>query len=421
MIDKPITTNNQSLSSIEKARPKTQWFTLFIAMLALLFSVAAIAAGYKHWQRTIDKVRLNQSAISDLKNEIAALRKTTDSSSIRDEFAKTVHEAQQKNEDTIKALQTLQTQTAQTADSINAQLTQLGSLQVRLQPNTPEQANEWLIKQAELLLQTANREFAINQQPALALQAFKQADETLAQVSDVSYLPVRTQLSNDMNTVQNFKPLNVQDAVQKINEWIEQIAALNPANVQSTALDVQVEQQTKPKQSGDWETYKQQAFDKLDKAIVIKRLDQPLKTEMNVESQRLANTLLQLRLENAKTLLLTRQTEAFRAQLALIQTLLKQYHKDNKLKTIQEGLQALSQVELNPSLPDISGSLKQLEVVHQAVMAAVNKQAADQAKNEPVTTTTKASEKSSETLKTEEKKLETTVETVKSNNNEKKP
>ena len=206
MIDKPITTNSQSLSSIEKARPKTQWFTLFIAMLALLFSVAAIAAGYKHWQRTIDKVRVNQLAISDLKNELASLRKTTDSSSIRDEFAKTLQDSQEQQETTVKALQTLQTQTAQTADSINAQLTQLGSLQVRLQPNTPEQANEWLVKQAELLLQTANREFAINQQPTLALQAFKQANETLAQVSDVSYLPVRTQLSNDINTVQNFKP-----------------------------------------------------------------------------------------------------------------------------------------------------------------------------------------------------------------------
>ena len=151
MIDKPITTNSQSHSSIEKARPKTQWFTLFIAMLALLFSVAAIAAGYKHWQRTIDKVRVNQLAISDLKNELATLRKTTDSSSIRDEFAKTVQDSQEQQETTVKALQTLQTQTAQTADSINAQLTQLGSLQVRLQPNTPEQANEWLVKQAELI------------------------------------------------------------------------------------------------------------------------------------------------------------------------------------------------------------------------------------------------------------------------------
>ena len=420
MIDKPITTNAQSLSSGEKAQSKTNWFTLFIAMLALLFSVAAIAAGYKHWQRTIDKVRVNQSDISDLKNEIAALRKTTDSTSIRNEFAKTVQDTQQKNENTVKALQTLQTQTAQTADSINAQLTQLGSLQVRLQPNTPEQANEWLVKQAELLLQTANREFAINQQPALALQAFKQADETLAQVSDASYLPVRTQLSNDMNTVQNFKPLNMQENVQKINEWIEQIAALNPTNLQNSALEVQVDQQTKSKQSSDWESYKQQAFDKLDKAIVIKRLDQPLQTEMNVESQRLANTLLQLRLENAKTLLLTRQTEAFRAQLALIQKILKQYDKDNKLTAMQEGIKNLSQLDLNPSLPDISGSLKQLEVVHQTAMATINKQASDTAKIEAVPTAP-VTEKPAEAIKAEEKKLEANVDVAKPNNNEKKP
>lgn len=420
MIDKPITTNSQSLSSIEKARPKTQWFTLFIAMLALLFSVAAIAAGYKHWQRTIDKVRVNQLAISDLKNELATLRKTTDSSSIRDEFAKTVQDSQEQQETTVKALQTLQTQTAQTADSINAQLTQLGSLQVRLQPNTPEQANEWLVKQAELLLQTANREFAINQQPTLALQAFKQANETLAQVSDVSYLPVRTQLSNDINTVQNFKPLNIQENVQKINEWIEQIAALNPTHLQNSALEIQVEQQTESKQSSDWESYKQQAFDKLDKAIVIKRLDQPLQTEMNVESQRLATTLLQLRLENAKTLLLTRQTEAFRAQLALIQQILKQYDKDNKLTAMQEGVKNLSQLDLNPSLPDISGSLKQLEVVHQAAMAMVNKQASDAAKVEAVPSTP-VTEKPAEAVKAEAKKLEANVDVAKPNNNEKKP
>ena len=296
----------------------------------------------------------------------------------------------------------------------------MGSLQVRLQPNTPEQANEWLVKQAELLLQTANREFAINQQPALALQAFKQADETLAQVSDASYLPVRTQLSNDMNTVQNFKPLNMQENVQKINDWIEQIAALNPTNLQNSALEVQVDQQTKSKQSSDWESYKQQAFDKLDKAIVIKRLDQPLQTEMNVESQRLANTLLQLRLENAKTLLLTRQTEAFRAQLALIQKILKQYDKDNKLTALQEGIKNLSQLDLNPSLPDISGSLKQLEVVHQTAMATINKQASDTAKIEAVPTAP-VTEKPAEAIKAEEKKLEANVDVAKPNNNEKKP
>lgn len=56
--------------------------------------------------------------------------------------------------------------------------------------------------------------------------------------------------------------------------------------MQNSALEIQVEQQTESKQSSDWESYKQQAFDKLDKAIVIKRLDQPLQTEMNVESQR---------------------------------------------------------------------------------------------------------------------------------------
>jgi uroporphyrin-3 C-methyltransferase len=421
MIDKPITTNNQSLSSADIARPKTNWFTLFIAMLALLFSVAAIAAGYKHWQRTIDKVRLNQAAISELQANIDTLRKTTDSTVIRDEFAKTVQAYQSKNEDTVKSLQTLQTQTLQTADSMKAQLAQLGSIQTRLQPNTPEQANEWLLKQAELLLQTANREFAINQQPDLALQAFKQVDATLAQVSDAAYLPVRTQLSNDINTVQNFKPLQTQDYVQQLNQWIEQIAALNPAAISAQALDLTLNQATKMPQASDWETYKQQAFDKLDKAIVIKRLDQPLQAAMNVESQRLANTLLQLRLENAKTLLLTRQTTAFKAQLDLIQKILKQYDKENKLTAIQDGLKALSQVDLTPPLPDISGSLKQLEVVHQAAMATVNKQAVEQTKNESAVNDTSTENKPSGALKPEEKMLENKHEIAKPANNEKTP
>lgn len=104
-------------------------------MLALLFSVAAIAAGYKHWQRTIDKVRVNQLAISDLKNELATLRKTTDSSSIRDGLQKRYKTRKSNRKQPLKLYKRCKPKRS-TTDSINAQLTQLGSLQVRLQSNT---------------------------------------------------------------------------------------------------------------------------------------------------------------------------------------------------------------------------------------------------------------------------------------------
>ena len=80
----------------------------------------------------------------------------------------------------------------------------------------------------------------------------------------------------------------------------------------------------------------------------------------------------------------------------------------------------LSQLDLNPSLPDISGSLKQLEVVHQAAMAMVNKQASDTAKIGAVPSTS-VTEKPAEAVKAEAKKLEANVDVAKPNNNEKKP
>ena len=72
MIDKPEIDEEASQLAIlaEKQRKSGGRSALFVSLLALFFTAAGIASGYKHWQRMNDKAVANQAAIDGLRQQL---------------------------------------------------------------------------------------------------------------------------------------------------------------------------------------------------------------------------------------------------------------------------------------------------------------------------------------------------------------
>jgi uncharacterized protein HemX len=151
---------------------------------------------------------------------------------------------------------------------------------------------------------------------------------------------------------------------------LKPLPALNTSPV--AAADTAATPAVEGDETGDsiWAGYKRQALEVLDQAIVIRQHDQPIQVQMDADARLNLFQLLHLRLETLRLLVLQRDNTGFRAQLDLVRETLRTYYPAEQAKPLLGELDALAKLDLQPVIPDISASLKQLESARHAEAAA---------------------------------------------------
>lgn len=348
-------------------------FALFVAMLALFFTALGIGVGYRHWQRMNDKNRVNQQEITQLRQQLKQTANSDAMNGLRKEITEKLAQVNTANNDAIKEAARMQKQTRQFADTVASQVEQVTYLQARMQQaSAPASTKEWQVAEVRFLLQMASRALYLEHDTGTAKAALKEADAALAALGAVEYLPVRQQISRDIATLDEATLPDIAGAAQGIAAMLLELKPL-PA-VQGGQANNSGEVSSEPQKnwagqeaSGNslWSDYKREALDTIHQAIVIRKLDQPLQDELDADSRQMLFRLLQLRLETLRLLLLQRDNAGFHAQIDLIREALAAYYPEQQAQALLEKLQTLQKLDLQPAMPDISGSLKQLENAHQ--------------------------------------------------------
>lgn len=383
MIDKPEhneTNTDYKLPEPAAApkKPKGTGFALFIAFLALFFTAAGIAAGYKHWQRMNVKAKDNAAHISQLADVVSTKADTAALDNLRKDMGDTVAALTEKTGQDLQKVTQMHNQTQQFAETVTAQVEQVTRLQARLQQSaTPTTAKEWQVEEVAFLLRLANQELHLTGSKEVALRALKEADNLLGKSGSVTYLPVRQQIIRDIATLEAFAAPDVTGISQKITALMLSLSASPSMELPKTANNpATTDEPAKAESSGDtsiWEQYKQKALDTLNQAVVVHQLDQPIVMELDTEARQSVYQLLQLRLENLRLMALQRQNSNYHQQLGLIGETLKTYYPESKAAPLLAQLQALANIELEPTIPDISASLTQLEKARQTNLAGEQK------------------------------------------------
>ena len=382
MIDKPeIDETASQLAMLEENQRKGSGrFALFVALLALFFTAAGIASGYKHWQRMNDKAVANQAAIDALQQRFNSAASMDAVEKLRADVETKTAQADQVNEKAVQEMARLQNQTRQFADTVASQVEQVTLLQARTQQNlAPADHAEWQLSEVAFLLQLANRELYLAQNAQTAKAALKEADSILAKVGSVNYLPVRQQITRDLTALEAYAAPDVAGISQRITAMM---LALKPLPVAETEVATPTPPATtaaEPESSSLWQDYKRKAVNALSDAVVIRQYDRPIKATLDADARLQLFQLLHLRLENLRLLALQRMDVEYHQQAQLLSETVKAYYPEAQAKPLLEQLAELNKAQLQPPMPDIAASLKQLESARQAEIQAQAAKAAEAA------------------------------------------
>lgn len=123
----------------------------------------------------------------------------------------------------------------------------LASLQSAVLEMQGRRPNDWLLAEANYLVQLAGRQLWIQKDIPTSISLLETADERIAQLNDPSLTPVRQAMSNDLQTLKSIERIDTDGIVLRLSSLQNQVDSLVLAN----ALLSEEEQQLTPKVVSD--------------------------------------------------------------------------------------------------------------------------------------------------------------------------
>ncbi|WP_299876218.1 uroporphyrinogen-III C-methyltransferase [uncultured Cocleimonas sp.] len=381
--------DEEQIKLLKKINRRTR-FTQFLAWLALFFTAVGIAAGYKNWLRIHDKAKLSLKQIVEIRGEIPDFAQKSKVQFLEKEINENIKENKTHLDEALHELRSIQDSTQHIAETVYVQVEQLTKQQAPLKVQTPT-INDWSLGEVHFLLQTAVQNFELKKDKSGAIAALKLADNLLLERGSIDLLPVRKQISNDIATVNQFEIADVSLLSQKIDDLMLKLKPVEDKIVEAgekvELLPTDTNNENDKDQPGTNAVTKKEkpsivtrVKNSINNAVIIKKFDKPLQEEMNAEAKENLFQLFSLRLETLRIMLLQGDDENFHKQVDRIKILLEKYYSESDALEYNKQLDALADVNLAPSVPDISSSLKLLEKLMVEVNSTKNNQPAETVK-----------------------------------------
>lgn len=334
--------------------PTRSWssrFAVFLAALALFFTLIGIGAGYRHWQRMNIKVTATQTLLQHQQQQLTQVPTHTKIQLLESELAKSLAAQQQLMNERLKTIQELEQQTRQFATTVAKQTEQItriqGQLQYSIKPSNPQ---EWQSAEVQFLLKLANREWQIAQNKTATLAALKEADQVLVNLSRVEYLPTRQQIARDIGKVEAYQGL---DSVYITNQINQIRQSLTPPKALTPQLETQLTSENNPRALTWWERYSHEAKALWSESFTIRQTDQQLPSILDAASSQQLYQIALVRLETLHLLLLQGNTEAIQNQFQLLISTLEDHYPKQQAELLIKPIQQLQKATETNQRPEL--------------------------------------------------------------------
>lgn len=219
--EKQKMTDNQSTSKTTESTVVVKKTSSALGLLALLIALGVGGAGYYFGQQQVENIQQKLTALEG--NEKAEQAPVLN---LEQERAQIAQLLQQVNESKAKFTQLEQNaaQNQQLIASLQQQIQQLSSQSKAVQPN------EWLLSEADFLLNNALRKLVLDNDIDTSVMLLKLADEVLAKVSDSEVAPVRSAINGDLKrllSVNNVDQNAVMQRLSQLANGVDELAVLN--------------------------------------------------------------------------------------------------------------------------------------------------------------------------------------------------
>lgn len=201
-----------------------------LSLLAIVL-VAALGGGlYYHGHQQSEQVNANISILTD---EISALKSAL------------VQSEQQSQAAVKKAIQDTQV-------LIDQQDTTIKSLQSALADVKGRRPNDWLLAEADYLVNQAARKLWLEHDALTATTLMQDADQRIAELNDLSLTPIRQAMAKDIQQLKAVKRIDRDGIVLRLNSLQQEVDRLPLANVIMPEAEEVAPQQVSGN-VGDWQ------------------------------------------------------------------------------------------------------------------------------------------------------------------------
>ena len=225
---------------------------------------------------------------------------------------------------------------------------------------------DFALEEIESYLRVANRQLQLAGNFAAAETALGLADERLAQLDDPAFLGVRSEIADEIAALQRVEQPDLTGIALALSALSEQASGLALKGHERVAPATAPDQTNAAagSQSG-WDRFVASVQAALKGLVAVRRTDSAVEPLLPPDEVYFLYRNLELKLEVARLALLQRNQEVYRTSLRGVRSWLNTYF-DTQDGSVANALNQIADLEgkqIAPTLPDISGSLQQLQQV----------------------------------------------------------
>jgi uroporphyrin-3 C-methyltransferase len=240
---------------------------------------------------------------------------------------------------------------------------------VRKESEKGPKTGAWDIAEAIYLLRIANERLRLEQDVNTALVALQMADQIIHKVSDPALTPVRSELTEEINSLKAVPVPDIDGMALSLNSLIGRVKELKLKEIildkstpNATTSKEQAPEAESNAYTGKVREFLHAIWSNLQHLVVVKHRD---KKESNIpvllpKERYFLYQNLQFELETARLSLLQKNQDGFQQSIERAKSWLQTYFQGSEAEAMENTLTELEQTAIKPSLPDISQSLKTL-------------------------------------------------------------
>jgi len=353
--------SNKILKTLLKLQQRSR-FTLFLAWIALFFTVIGIAAGYKNWMQINERAKQAIVGVSELKQQATHFADRSTVIAFNRRLFADFNKNKQQFEHSLNVLERVEKTAQHALETVKQQAVLLTRQQETLQLKAPLPNTYWRLAELGFLLKLANWRLHLNKDKNGALEALKLAEMVLLKLGLSRYLVVREKINEEIVLLEAFSVPDLSTILQRIAKLVRLISVM--------PIEHKIIKQQKitllPEITREQNGLLSNLVGIINDAVVIQKFDQSAKQILREDEKEELKKRLYLHFEILRLMVLQGLDDDYHLELNTIKKVLNKYYPKRMEGSLKELLNGLERVELSPTPPDISGSLLLLEQISKA-------------------------------------------------------
>ena len=358
------TSNTGSVSSVTENKANTDGSTksgagLIVSFGMLISILALVVAGYAAYliYESSSELKEARTSVRSLEIELANLKRTSD----------------QKIEQLSVVLEQTTASIAQTREAENTAIADLGAsfevateqlrteLRAELNEGLGTSGEDWLLAEVEYLIRLANQRVLMERDVSGALSLLSSADEIVEQTSGIAAYELRESLAYDIANLKAVSDLDTDGIFLSLSAMVSQVPELRRKQPElSPPTQIQVE-------NGEAQNYYQQflslvnnIFGRVLNSVDYRRDGVAITPLLPPKEEYYLRQNLILKFEMAQLALLRNDQPVYHTSLSEAKLWIVKHFVETDPRTVALviALDQLVEVEVDRSLPNISGSLR---------------------------------------------------------------